>query len=86
MNFKKTIIKSIAFTFALGFIGFLSPQVTKAANAVVFDGIEEKITATGYKFWGLAKEVDEKKDVTIASKHYKIDELFPIETAGIDLS
>lgn len=90
MNFKKTFIKSAAFALALGFIGFLSPQVTKAATAAAtatFDGVEEKITTTGNKFWGIAKEVDEKKkDFSAGGKFYKVDEVLPIENNTIDLS
>ncbi|MGP1434800.1 MAG: hypothetical protein ACTTKP_11040 [Catonella sp.] len=86
MNFKKTMIKGMAFAFTLGCIGFVAPKTVSAAD---FDFVLnlEKATTTKYKFWGVAKEVDEKKsDFTSDGKYYKVDEVTPVEGGTIDLS
>lgn len=81
------MIKGMAFAFALGCIGFIAPQTARAADEVVFAGDTEKLTTNKYKFWGVAKEVDEKKsDVKIGDKYYKLDEIAPIEGETIYLS
>lgn len=89
MNFKKMISKTLAFALALGLISFTSPNHTKAAESITFVGAEEKATVEVYTHWGIAKEVDEKKadfkDAT-TEKHFKVDEVAPVEGGVIDLS
>lgn len=89
MNFKKMISKTLVFTLALGLISFTSPNNTKAAESITFVGTEEKATVEEYTHWGIAKEVDEKKadfkDAT-TEKHFKVDEVAPVEGGVIDLS
>lgn len=88
MNFKKTLIKSMAFALALGFLSVATPKIARADDSLTFVGAEEKATVQGYKYWGVAKEVkDEKKaDFSYQGKFYKVDEVSEIVSGSIDLS
>lgn len=88
MNLKKIVIKTMAIAMTFGFVSLVNVGTAKAAAAAVtFDGVKEQIKVTGYTHWGVAKEVDEKKkDFTVGTKHYKVDEVLEVVGGSIDLS
>lgn len=75
MNFKKTIAKSLVVAMALGMVPVANLQTAKAAvTNEAFSGKTGLVTATGAKFWGLAK-IDAKGgkgSVKLGDKFYKI--------------
>jgi len=78
MNFKKTIAKSLVVAMALGMVPVANLQTAKAAVAnLKIDGATGIATATGGKFWGIAK-VDPKQgkgSIKIGDKSYKISNI-----------
>lgn len=75
MNFKKTLAKSLVVAMALGLVPVANLQTAKAAAPTIsFDKDTNMMTASGAKYWGVAKEVkDEKKsNLTIGDKYYSV--------------
>lgn len=78
MNFKKTIAKSLIVAMALGMVPVANLQTAKAAvTALKLDGTTGLASATGAKYWGIAKKVATagKGTVAIDGANYKISNI-----------
>lgn len=90
MNLKKLVAKTLVFAMAMTFVPAVNMGTAKAAapSDLAFNGVEGTLSTTAGKFWGVAKELKDKKkaNLEVAGKFYLVTDVQPVVGDVIDLS